>query len=235
MRRFDCHAIEAALLYIQQKIERFEENVGAIRVAAAGKAWLSIKEAVDGVLQHGVEDASKKLHTIESTTRPSERQSGTWGMFWDQHKRRWGISWQDVEAGKRRQVYFSIGKFLQQGHDMESAIEAAFQKAKTHHEQLALDGTLPLPQRMAAKVSAVRGVRFHKKSRKWLVRFKHPMTGKVAQFGTFNVQEEAEVKARKIAKKFGIRAEKPTRRQLELSMCSTAEPPAKRCPRFAGV
>ena len=210
MRCFDCHSIEEALAFIQQKIEKFEENVGEIRVAAAGKAWLSIKKAVDAVLQRGASDASQKPANA-STRRPNERHSGIVGIFWNDGNRRWGIGWYDIKTGKKRNIYFTIKKFLQQGYDKESAIEAALQEAKARHKQLAVDGELPLPKRIATKVSAVRGVHFHKQRRKWVVRLLHPVTKKGIHFGTFELQEEAEAKARKITKTFGLPAEKPLR------------------------
>ena len=200
--RFECCAIEEALQCIQRKTDKFEEKGAEIRTAAAGKAWLSIKEAVLEVLQRGASQAGKR--------RPNERQSGIVGISWDRVFRRWCISWPDAEMGKQRHSYVPIKKFLQQGHDEEAATEAALGEAKARRKQLALDGKLPPPKRSAAQVSSVRGVDFHQQKGKWRVRFNDPASKKDVHM-SFDVQADAEAKARKIAKKFGLPAEKKLR------------------------
>ena len=205
IRRFGRHAIEEALAYIQQKIDRFEERVCEIRGAAAGKAWLSIKQAVHDVIHKEASHACKKK------PEENEQQSGMMGISWKRHTRRWRVCWQNARTGKAQTCHFPINKFLKEGCDEQTAIEAALEEAKAHYKKLAFDGTLPLPKRVPAKFSAIRGVSFDKRLAKWVVRFRQPGTRKDKRFGCFVLQEEAEAKARKIAKRFGRNVEKPMR------------------------
>ena len=201
---FEFCAIGEALQFIQQKIDKFEEKVAEIRSAAAGKAWLSIKEVVDEMLQ---QEAS---HVDASPRRPNERQSGVFGVMWDRRHRVWRVFWQDSETGKRHESWVSIRKFLKQGQDEEAAIEAALDEAKARRKQLALAGKLRLPKQASAQVSSVRGVFFDKLKGKWKVILKDPAKNK-KHYKTFRDQEDAEAKARKMAEKFGLRAEKKPR------------------------
>ena len=228
--RFECCAIEEALQCIQRKINKFEENVAEIRAAAAGKAWLSIKEVVDEILQRGASDTGKKQCADTSLRHPNERQSGVFGVIWDRDNRRWRVFWRDAETGKRLHYGVAIEKFLQQGQHEEAAIEAALEEAKAYRKQLELAGKLRLPKQAADQVSSVRGVFFH--NRKWKVRFKDPFTKKT-HYETFSLQEDAEATARKMAKKLGLRTEKMPRICLARSM--VAEAPQKSCADESGA
>ena len=211
--RFDCCAIEEALQCIQRKIDKFEEKVSEIRAAAAGKVWLSIKELVDELLHHGASPGASHTdskHCADTSLRRSnERQSGVCGVMWDRDNRRWRVFWQDAETGKRRESSVAIEKFLKQGLDEEAAIEAALEEAKTRRKELALAGKLKFPKQ-AAQVSSARGVFFHKHSAKWEIRLKDPFSKKNI-YHICSVKEDAEAKARKLTKKFGLPAEKKPR------------------------
>ena len=121
--RFECCAIEGALQCIQRKIVKFEESVEEIRAAAAGKAWLSIKEVVDEMLQRGASHTDSKQCPDTSLRRPNQRQSGVFGVIWQSKNWFWHVRWRDAETGKMRSSSFAIEKFLQQGLDEEAAIE----------------------------------------------------------------------------------------------------------------
>ena len=209
IRRFDCHAIKEALAYIEQKIERFEERVGEIRAAAAGKAWLSIKQAVYDMMHQVASQACMGKRADTSARHENERQSGIVGISWDRHCQRWQLSWKDTKTGKQEHSYFPIRKFLKQGREEQTAVEAALEEAKARQRKLALEGRLAPPKPTAAE-SLVRGVDFVSRDGKWRVRMTHPVSKKRV-YMQFDFQEEAEAKARKIAKKFGLRSEKPRR------------------------
>ena len=116
MGGFDSAAIKVALEHIQLKIQRFEANVGELHAAASSKVWLSIKEAISGVLQHAVAEyqngesnaGTRKLP--DTSMRRLERQSGIQGLSWDRRSLRWRIARR--ETGKRRDIYFPIHKCL---------------------------------------------------------------------------------------------------------------------------
>ena len=82
MNQFDCQAIEHVLDFVQQKILKFENKAGEIRGAAAGKAWLEIKQMIDDLLLRA--EARSKPHAKGGRKVPAkavprviqERQSG---------------------------------------------------------------------------------------------------------------------------------------------------------------
>ena len=114
---FDSHAIEHVLGYIQIQILKFEDRVGWIRCAAAGHLWLSIKQAVDELLQslapgHEVRAADRAFTKCRDTAmRRQERQSGIQGICWNRFNMTWQLSLR--EAGKKKLILFPISKFLQ--------------------------------------------------------------------------------------------------------------------------
>ena len=83
INQFDCHAVKHVLDVVHGKIDKFENNVGEIAGAAAGKAWRKIKQAVDNMLQHAdapsIESRSSKLRSpnASSSLRPSQASGQT--------------------------------------------------------------------------------------------------------------------------------------------------------------
>ena len=117
-----------------------------------------------------------------------------------------------VQHGDRVQLKRAEGvrkqtRFLKQGLGEEAATSAALEEAKAKREELVHQGKMLPAKPVAAKASSVRGVDFDKKWRKWRVRFTDPIIKKSRQFGSFDVQEEAEARARELAKEFGLQAE----------------------------
>ncbi|CAE7319105.1 unnamed protein product [Symbiodinium sp. CCMP2456] len=217
MNQFDCQAIEHVLDCVQQKISNFESKVGEIQGAAAGKAWLKIKQVVDHLLQ--VETHSKPKPHVQSAAKALaesahrvgvrlERQSGIQNISWYVKDASWKCKRTYTRGGVRKASarYFAISKFLEQGLGEEAAVEAALQEAKAYREELVRQGKLKPPKPKPPR-STVRGVVFHKGHQKWQVRLYHPVTKKALNSGTYSVMEEAEVKARQMARQLGVRPE----------------------------
>ena len=207
-KQYGCSAIAHVLDFVQVKISKFEDNVGEIRGAAAGKAWLSIKDAVEEMLQGvsalGEFDGGNRAVEADRTVR-LERQSGIQGITWDRLKMCWCLSW--YEAGKRPRRSFPAAKFLRQGLCEDEAVEAALQEVKAFREELVRQGRLQPPKPTSPAMSPVRGVAYDKTSGSWLVRLTDPSTKRRVHGGTFETQEEAEAKAREMAKKLGVPVE----------------------------
>ena len=208
---FECHAIQHVLEYVKSKISKFEDKVGGIQDASAGKVWLCIKRAVDELLhldqQHVLGQAAiSAARTLADTAmRRLERQSGIQGISWHTLTSAWRVAWHD--GCKRKRVAFSITQLLKQGLEEDEAVAAALQRAKTFREELVEQGKLQPPKPVPAAASSVRGVWFDKAKQKWKVQLTSPATRKRQCAGSFQTQEEAETKARKLAKKFGVQAE----------------------------
>eukprot|EP00439_Symbiodinium_sp_Y106_P023210 s6180_g2.t2 len=225
-KRFDCHNIEDVLQYVQAKIDKFERNVGQIQIAAAGNVWLSIKSAVDELLQQGqggTEEANIPSHasrtTADTAMRRLERQSGIQHISWQRLTLGWQVSWHD--GMKRNRTLFSICKFLKLGLGEEDAVKKALDEAKALREELVRQGKLQPAKPITVKASAVRGV--HKKGKAWQVRLTNPITKKLF-YKAFATMEDAEAKARKIAKKFGLQAESEVVPVKKLSELRRFEP-----------
>ena len=219
LRRFDCQAIEHVLEHVQGKISKFEDNVGEIQGAAAGEVWVSIKQTVDELLQRA--EAGPSMPEAQRTNSAAhrsknagalkgrlERQSGIQGIHWSNAKSAWTVSRQ--EAGKQRQINFSIAEFLKQGLGEEEAVEATLQKAKAYREELVRQGKMQpsKPSTGKASQSLVRGVSFDERNNSWRVRLLDPATGKFLNGGSFKNQDESEGKAREMAQTMGLPAER---------------------------
>ncbi|CAE7452212.1 CCR4-1 [Symbiodinium microadriaticum] len=220
MNQFDCHAIQHVLDFLQEKINKFEHNVGQIQEAAAGKAWMRIKHAVDALIPVAAAPSSSQLKSADAHAQPArdrkpykagvrlERQSGIQNISWSVV----GAAWECREysrkgAGwKAKTRTFKISKFLEQGLANEAAVEAALQEAKAYREELVRQGKLKPPKPRPPR-STVRGVTFDISKKKWLVRLYHPVKKKHVHIGVFRAREEAEAKAREMASEFGIRSE----------------------------
>eukprot|EP00439_Symbiodinium_sp_Y106_P051623 s3601_g6.t2 len=214
MNQFDCQAIEHVLDFVQQKISKFENKVGEIQGAAAGKAWLKIKQIVDELLVQ--EEAPSKTHAKGTTKGHNkvktrlERQSGIQNISWVVGKAGW-----KCERCKRRGAdgvckglwrLFPIAKFLEDGLGEEAAVEAALQEAKAYREELVCEGKLKPPKPRPPR-STVRGVTFDVSKQKWRVQTYDAVNQRIVHCGRFDAKEEAEVKARELFRQLGIRPE----------------------------
>ena len=167
----------------------------------------SVGTAVDESQQDGSEvHAAEPGQATTSKYRGLERQSGVPNMVWARLMCCWCIQFR--EAGKRRQVSFPIKLFQKQGLSEDEAVEAALREAKAHREELVRKGILKPPKALQpeqGKHSTVRGV--YMKHRQWCAKLLHPSTKKWVHGGYFATQEEAESKARELAKELGIKEE----------------------------
>eukprot|EP00439_Symbiodinium_sp_Y106_P058509 s2891_g8.t1 len=216
MNHFDCQAIEHILDCVHQKISKFENNFGEIQGAAAGKAWLKLKQIV-AELQLRVE-ATWNPHAKGATKTQAEaarkvgvrqeRQSGIQNIRWNAGRLGWECQRSYGKGVSRRQTsrWFPISRFLQEGLGEEAAVEAALQQAKAFREELVRQGKLKPPKPKPPR-STVRGVKFDKTNQKWRVQLYHPVDDKLVHYGSFHAKEEAEVKAREMARQLGVHAE----------------------------
>ncbi|OLQ13390.1 hypothetical protein AK812_SmicGene2588 [Symbiodinium microadriaticum] len=213
--QFDCQAIEHVLDCVQQKINKFENKVGEIQGAAAGKAWLRIKQVVDELLlqvrappnlhvQGAIPRATKaRVEAAHKFRTRQERQSGIQNICWQGQKMGWQCQIGSRQGTVRKARLFPITKFLEQGLGEEAAVEAALQEAKVYREELVREGKLKPPTPKAPS-STVRGVVFDKTYQKWRVHLYHPVDKKKVSGGFFASREEAEVKAREMARQYGV-------------------------------
>ncbi|CAE7431237.1 unnamed protein product [Symbiodinium sp. CCMP2592] len=216
MNQFDCQAIEYVLDFVQQKISKFENKVGEIQGAAAGKAWLKIKQMIDELLLRegspsdpDVKGATKaRAEAAGKVNVRQERQSGLQNINWEAQRRCWRCQWRYREDGiyKATARNFSIAKFLEQGLGEEAAVEAALQEAKAFREELVSQGKVKPPKQKGPS-STVRGVSFNQGKRKWIVQLYHAAESKYVHHGSFGSKDQAEVKARQIARQLGVPAE----------------------------
>ena len=171
----------------------------------------SVGTAVDESQQDGSEvHAAEPGQATTSKFRGLDRQSGVPGICWNRQMACWRTSVQ--QAGKRKRIQFFIAPFLKKGRSEDEAVEAALREAKAHREELVRKGVLKPPKTKAAnpqqtKHSTVRGVGFDNVNQKWRVRLTDPNSGKVVHGSKFATQEEAELKARELAKELGLKEE----------------------------
>ena len=188
LNQFDCHTIQHVLDFLQEKIKKFEDNVGQIQEAAAGKAWIKIKQAVDVLMPGATAPSSSEVQSAEAQVQVArdhkpykagvrlERQSGIQNISWSVV----GAAWECREYSRKGTGWkaktrtFKISKFLEQGLDNEAAVEAALQEAKAYREELVRQGKLKPPKPRPPR-STVRGVTFDISKKKWLVRLYHPV------------------------------------------------------------
>ena len=119
MNQFDCQAIEHVLDCLQQKINKFENKVGDIQSAAAGKAWLKIKQMVDELLLQA--KAPPNLHVQGATKAQAEaarkfrtrqeRQSGIQNICWQGQKMGWQCQIGFRRGAVRKLAYFQFPSF----------------------------------------------------------------------------------------------------------------------------
>ncbi|CAE7494218.1 unnamed protein product [Symbiodinium natans] len=208
VKQYDCTAIAHVLDFVQGKIEKFEDNVGDIEGAAAGAIWSSIKQAVNDMLHSAEENAqsAERAFPAAKAVGPRnrlERQSGIQGISWLRFG--WSVSWRD---GKLKRIFFSVSKFVKQGLSEEAAVTAALEEAKTFREELVHQGKLQPSKPSKSFSSSVRGVWFSNWHQKWRVLFPDPAgKGQRISGGYFGTKEQAEAKAREMARQFGVPAE----------------------------
>ena len=215
MNQLDCQAIEHVLDCVQQKINKFENKVGEIQGAAAGKAWLRIKHVVDELLR--AEIPSNPLARVATKSQAKaarrvnarlERQSGIQNITWVARQDGWECRRSYGKGSIRRQKsrVFPIAKFRGQGLAEEAAVEAALQEAKAYREELVRQGKLRPPTPKPPS-STVKGVVFDKTNQKWRVQIYHPADKKFVHGGYFVDKAEAEGKGRGMARQLGVLSE----------------------------
>ena len=203
--QYDFGVIEHVLGFVHVKIDKFEEKVGSIQDAAAGRCWQAIKDVIDEL--QGVARGASGLQACEAKRRERlfrrfQRQSGVQNICWKKEIASWRV--QRVEAGKHKAVHFPISKHTKEGLSEEEAVAAALEEAKAHREELVRQGKLQ-PSKPKATGSMVRGVKFNTGG-SFRVQITNPRTKK-RQGGTFKTLAEAEAKAQELAKEWGLHDE----------------------------
>ena len=166
----------------------------------------SVGTAVDKSQQDGSEvHAAEPGQAATSKFRGLERQSGVQGITWEKVMPGWRVNTQ--EAGKRARVGFPIRPFLRQGLSEEEAVAAALREAKAHREELVRKGLLKTTKPQQPRQTTVRGLKYNKTSKAWRVQLRDPITKKLVHGGQSPIQEEAELKARELAKELGLHEE----------------------------
>ncbi|CAE7922933.1 unnamed protein product [Symbiodinium necroappetens] len=166
-----------------------------------------------------VEPRAEQGQVVAKNFRGLERQSGIQGISWRKDVACWCVSWQ--VSGKRQKRHFPISMHMKLGLCEAEAEAAALQEAKAFREELVRQGKLkpPKPVTEKASVSAVKGVFYNKQNRTWRVQIRDPATNNVKKVsgGFFKVKEEAEARARELAKELGQQEEVvPVKRLSEL-------------------
>ncbi|CAE7471101.1 ADARB1 [Symbiodinium sp. CCMP2592] len=196
-----------------------EDGMMKLSPTGGGSAMqgLEIFESVGSVPEPGeqkplestsqVEPRAEGEQVVTKNFRGLERQSGIQGIYWERVMASWRVDWRD--AGKRRKLNFPISKHLKLGLSEGEALEAALEEAKAFREELVRLGKLKPPKPITEKASGskVRGVDFQKSKQNWRVQFMHPITKKNLHGGYFKVKEEAEARARDLAKELGLQEE----------------------------
>ena len=167
----------------------------------------SVGTAVDESQQDGSEvHAAEPGQATTSKFRGLDRQSGVRGICWNRQMACWRISVQ--QAGKQKHIQFFIAPFLKKGLSEDEAVEAALREAKAHREELVRKGVLKPPKAVKPQhpsQATVKGLKYNKTSKTWQVQLTDPITKKLVHGGRFVTQEEAESKARELAKELGIK------------------------------
>ena len=158
----------------------------------------------DGFEVHAAEPGQATTRTF----RGLERQSGVTNISWHRETACWCIRY--WEAGKRKAVSFPIKLFQEQSLSEDEAVEAALREAKAHREELVRKGVLKPPKAVKPQhpsQATVKGLKYNKTSKTWQVQLRDPITKKLVHGGHFSIREEAELKARELAKELGLKEE----------------------------
>ncbi|CAE7219334.1 unnamed protein product [Symbiodinium sp. CCMP2592] len=199
--------------------------------AWAGNGWLLVEDGMMKLSPTGGGSAMQGLEIFESvgsvpepgepkpleSTRPEpgaqvvtrsfrglERQSGIQGICWHRGKACWRVQWSDPSK-PCQQRHFPISKHMKLGLSEAEALEAALQEAKAFREELVRLGKLKPPKPITEKAfsSTVRGIKYNRKNGTFRVEITDPSTKKKVHGGMFKVKEEAEARARDLAKELG--------------------------------
>ncbi|CAE7471090.1 unnamed protein product [Symbiodinium sp. CCMP2592] len=188
-----------------------EDGMMKLSPTGGGSAMqgLEIFESVGSVQEPGEPKPLESTSQVEpgaqvvtSRFRGLDRQSGIPGICWHRGKLCWQLSF--YEAGKRQNLNYPISTHLKLGLAEAEASEAALEEAKAFREELVRLGKLKPPKSSTEKASSstVRGI--HKANGSWRVRITDPSTNKKVHGGWFKVKEEAEARARDLAKELGL-------------------------------
>ncbi|CAE7041091.1 obg [Symbiodinium sp. KB8] len=188
-----------------------EDGMMKLSPTGGGSAMqgLEIFESVGSVPEPGEPKSSEQSSLAEPRAEQSqvftksfrglERQSGIQGIIWKREMACWRVQW--PEAGKQKQLHFPISKHMKLGLSEAEALEAALEEAKAFLEELVRQGKLK-PSTEKTGGSAVRGVKYVKKTGNWRAELVDPSTHKKVHGGMFKVKEEAEARAREMFQKF---------------------------------
>ncbi|CAE6942066.1 ADARB1 [Symbiodinium sp. CCMP2592] len=192
-----------------------EDGMMKLSPTGGGSAMqgLEIFESVGSVPEPGepkpVESTSPEpgAQVVTRSFRGLERQSGVQGIYWDTKTASWRVSWQ--VSGKQKRLNFPISKHMKLGLSEGEASEAALEEAKAFREELVRLGKLKPPKPITGKASGstVRGIKYNKKDGTFRVQMTNPSTRKLVHGGMFKVKEEAEARARDLAKELGVESE----------------------------
>ncbi|CAE7259273.1 unnamed protein product, partial [Symbiodinium sp. KB8] len=153
------------------------------------------------------ETTAEQGQVVTRNFRGLERQSGIQGISWRAAMLEWRVSWQ-VE-GKQKRRSFPISKHMKLGFSEAEAEEAALEEAKAFRGELVRQGKLKPPKPVTEKASGsvVRGIKYDKRRGHYQVRITDPSAQKLVHGGMFKVKEEAEARARELAKELGLQEE----------------------------
>ncbi|CAE7813923.1 ADARB1 [Symbiodinium sp. CCMP2456] len=192
-----------------------EDGMMKLSPTGGGSAMqgLEIFESVGSVPEPGepssrAEPRAEEGQVVTKCFRGLERQSGIQGICWHRAKACWRVQW-SVPSKPNQQRHFPISKHLKLGLSEAEADEAALQEAKAFRQELVRLGKLKPPKTVTEKDSGstVRGICYDKSSGAFRVRITDPSTNKKVHGGYFKVKEEAEARARELAKELGLQEE----------------------------
>ena len=190
-----------------------EDGMMKLSPTGGGSAMqgLEIFESMGSVPEPGehkpLEPRAEAGQVVTRSFRSLERQSGIQGICWNRLMALWRVSWQ--EGGKQQRRQFPISKHMKLGLSEGDASEVALQEAKAFREELVRLGKLKPPKPITEKASGsmVRGIAYNKVTGTYQVQITDPSTNKKVHGGNFKVKEQAEARARELAKELGVESE----------------------------
>ncbi|CAE6942105.1 ADARB1 [Symbiodinium sp. CCMP2592] len=196
-----------------------EDGMMKLSPTGGGSAMqgLEIFESVGSVPEPGEQKPLESTRQVEPTGpgqvvtkqfRGLERQSGIQNISWRMDLSAWRI--QCKKAGKVKVFNFPISKHMKLGLSEAEASEAALEEAKAFREELVRLGKLTPPKPITEKASgsSVRGVTYDKRNGgRYQVQLLDPSSNKRVRGGYFKLKEEAEARARDLAKELGLQEE----------------------------
>eukprot|EP00439_Symbiodinium_sp_Y106_P008887 s3486_g1.t1 len=190
-----------------------EDGMMKLSPTGGGSAMqgLEIFESMGSVPEPGeqkpLEPRAEGEQVVTKKFRGLERQSGIQGISWHGPKQCWQLSF--LEAGKRKRPSFRISKHMMKGLSEAEALRASLQEAKAFREELVRLGKLKPPKPITEKASGsmLRGIAYNKVTGTYQVQITDPSTNKKVHGGMFKVKEQAEARARELAKELGLQEE----------------------------